>query len=102
MRDNVALKRTDSHAGKSSADDVRNCFVKSIDASTRKDQPYTHWLLTDCLPTDSVEDVLALPFPAPSLDGVSGKRELHNNTRKYFDVENREAFPVCEAVSAAF
>jgi hypothetical protein len=102
MRDNVALKRTDLHAGKSSADDIRNCFVKSIDASTRNDQPYTHWLLTDCLPTDAVDDVLALPFPAPSLDGVSGKRELHNNTRKYFDVENRAAFPVCEAVSAAF
>ena len=24
---------------------------------------------------------------------MSGKRELHNNTRKYFDVENREAIP---------
>ena len=44
----------------------------------------------------------ALPFEAPSLDGVSGKRELHNNTRKYFDVENRENFPVCEAIAQAF
>ena len=41
----------------------------------------------------------ALPFEAPSLDGVSGKRELHNNTRKYFDVENRKNFPVCEAIA---
>ena len=55
-----------------------------------------------CLPPDSVEDILALPFPAPSLEGVSGKRELHNNTRKYFDVENRERFPVCDAVAQAF
>ncbi|MET0870290.1 MAG: hypothetical protein ABWY15_05350, partial [Methyloceanibacter sp.] len=38
----------------------------------------------------------------PSLDGVSGKRELHNNTRKYFDVENRERFPVCEAIAQAY
>ena len=46
--------------------------------------------------------MLTLPFDAPSLDGVSGKRELHNNTRKYFDVENRERFPVCEAIAQAF
>ena len=45
---------------------------------------------------------MTLPFDAPSLDGVSGKRELHNNTRKYFDVENRERFPVCEAIAQAF
>ncbi len=51
---------------------------------------------------DAIEDIMALPFPAPSLDGVSGKRELHNNTRKYFDVENQAAFPVVKAVSDAF
>ena len=33
---------------------------------------------------------------------MSGKRELHNNTRRYFDAENRKAFPVCEAVAEAF
>ncbi len=42
------------------------------------------------------------PSSAPSLDGVSGKRELHNNTRKYFDAENRKLFTVCEAVADAF
>ena len=36
------------------------------------------------------------------LDGVSGKRELHNNTRKYFDAENSAKFPVCEAFCDAF
>src|SRR4029077_3189731 len=98
----VALKRSTEHAGKSSPEDVLNCFIKSIDSSKCSDQPYVHWLLKDCFPTEVVDDILALPFPAPSLEGVSGKRELHNNTRKYFDVENRQAFPVCDAVSRAF
>jgi hypothetical protein len=40
-----------------------------------------NWSLTACLPEDPVDDILALPFEAPSLDGLSGKRELHNNTR---------------------
>jgi len=102
MRDNVAVKRTTSHEAKSSAEDVVRTFQHCVDTAKRSEQPYRHWTLKNCLPCDSVEDIVALPFEAPSLDGVSGKRELHNKTRKYFDVENRRRFPVCEAVAQAF
>ena len=102
MRDNVAVKRTTSHEAKSSAEDVVRTFQHCVDTAKRSEQPYRHWTLKGCLPCDSVEDIVALPFEAPSLDGVSGKRELHNKTRKYFDVENRRRFPVCEAVAQAF
>ena len=102
MRENVAVKRAASHQAKSSAEDVVETFLKSVDSAKPSEQPYRHWILRGCFPTDSVEDIVTLPFDAPSLDGVSGKRELHNNTRKYFDVENRENFPVCEAVAQAF
>ncbi|MGD0531708.1 MAG: 2OG-Fe(II) oxygenase [Methyloceanibacter sp.] len=102
MRDNVAAKRAAEQGVKSSAEDVVQTFLKSIDNGQRSDRPYRHWSLRGCFPSDTVDDILALPFEAPSLDGVSGKRELHNNTRKYFDVGNREQFPVCEAVAQAF
>lgn len=102
MRESVAVKRSTEPAGKSSADDIVRSFIKSIDSGKRSDQPYRHWLISNCLPRDTVDDVIALPFEAPSLDGVSGKRELHNNTRKYFDIDNRTHFPVCEAVAQAF
>ena len=102
MRDNVAVKRTTSREAKSSAEDVVRTFQHCVDTAKRSEQPYRHWTLKGCLPCDSVEDIVALPFEAPSLDGVSGKRELHNKTRKYFDVENRRRFPVCEAVAQAF
>jgi len=102
MRENVAVKRATGHEVKSSAEDVVKTFLKSVDSGKRYEQPYRHWALKGCFPADSVDDVLALPFEAPSLDGVSGKRELHNNTRKYFDVENRGRFPVCEAIAQAF
>ena len=102
MRDSVAVKRPTDHAVKSSAEDIVQTFLKSIDSGKRSDHPYRHWSLTDCVPADTLDDMIALPFEAPSLDGVSGKRELHNNTRKYFDVENRKAFPVCGAVAQAF
>jgi hypothetical protein len=102
MRDNVAVKRATTHESKSSAEDVVETFLRCVNSGKRSEQPYRHWILKECLPPDSVDDIVSLPFEAPSLDGISGKRELHNNTRKYFDVDNRERFPVCEAVSQAF
>jgi hypothetical protein len=102
MRESVAVKHSDAEVAKSSAEDIVRTFSQSVANGDRSDQPYPHWVLSGCFPEDTIADILALPFPAPSLEGVSGKRELHNNTRKYFDAENREAFPVCEAVAAAF
>ncbi len=77
-------------------------LLASFDSSKQHEQPYRHWFLERCLPSDAVDQILSLPFEAPSLAGVSGKRELHNNTRKYFDVPNRDRFPVCEGFCAAF
>jgi hypothetical protein len=101
MRESVAVKHPVGHRA-SQADDVIKSFVRSIDTAKRSEQPYCNWSLQACFPADTVDDILALPFEAPSLEGVSGKRELHNNTRKYFDVENRKDFSVCEAVAQAF
>ena len=102
MRESVAVKHSDAEVAKSSAEDIVRTFSQSVATGDRSDQPYPHWVLSGCFPDDTIEDILALPFPAPSLEGVSGKRELHNNTRKYFDAENRKAFPVCDAVAEAF
>jgi hypothetical protein len=102
MRESVAVKRAVGHGTTSTASDVVQSFVRSVDTAKRSDRPYTNWSLVHCFPDDVVDDILALPFEPPSLDGVSGKRELHNNTRKYFDAENRKFFTVCEAVADAF
>jgi hypothetical protein len=81
---------------------IVDAMHKSIESSKRNETPYVHWFLRGCLPDDALDAVLALPFEAPPLEGVSGKRELHNNTRKYFDAENMQRFPVCKAVNDAF
>ena len=85
----------------SSADDVVRTLLTSFEQGQQNETPYRHWFLDDCLPSDTLDDIIALPFPAPGLDGVSGKRELHNATRTYFDVENREKYPCCAAFSEA-
>lgn len=81
---------------------IADSMLNSIATSKCEETPYTHWLLSHCLPDDALDAVLALPFEAPPLDGISGKRELHNNTRKYFDAENMQKFAVCKAVNEAF
>jgi hypothetical protein len=83
-------------------DALVSSLLASFASATRSEKPYRHWFLQHCLPEDAVEQILGLPFPPPELGGVSGKRELHNNTRRYFDVENRAKFPVCEGFCQAF
>ena len=77
-------------------------LLESFVSARRQEQPYRHWFLQHCVPEDAVDPILDLPFPAPELGGVSGKRELHNATRTYFDAENRANFPVCEVFCQAF
>lgn len=81
---------------------VVSSLLAGFAASARHETPYRHWLIDKCLPEGAVEEINGLPFPAPALGGVSGKREVHNATRKYFDVENQAAYPVIAAVSQAF
>lgn len=85
-----------------SSEAIVNAMLNSIDAAEKTDKPYKYWILSQCLPTDAADTILDLPFPAPDLGGLSGKREVHNATRKYSDQENMEKFPVCKALNDAF
>jgi hypothetical protein len=85
-----------------SSDAIVASLLSSFAASERNPSPYPHWFLTGCLPQTAADEITTLPFPAPALGGVSGKREVHNATRKYFDAENAAAFPVCKAFNEAF
>jgi hypothetical protein len=84
------------------SDAISAQLLASIEASEGHPKPCRHWFLSRCLPTAVADEITELPFPPPALGGVSGKRELHNATRKYFDIENRAAFPVVEAFAQAF
>lgn len=79
--------------------EIKARFLDAIDAAERREEPYRHWNLTGLLPDETVRVLNRLPFPAPSLDGVSGTREAHNATRVYFDKAHRTEFEVCEQVA---
>jgi hypothetical protein len=98
----LAQQRSAAMDAAASARATEEALLKSFAASRRSDTPYRHWALSGCVPEPLINELDGLPFPAPALGGVSGKREVHNATRKYFDVENRAAFPSISAFSDAF
>ncbi len=77
-------------------------LCKSFESAQVGQVPYRHWLLSKCLPEDCIDAINDLPIEAPDLNGLSGKRELHNATRSYFDVETQNAYPVTKAFAEAF
>jgi hypothetical protein len=86
------LALLDPQGGMSSPGDVnrnrdacRARFESAMRAAPAVEEPYRHWLLSDVLPGPVAAALDALPFAAPPLDGVSGSREIHNNTRRYID-----------------
>ena len=83
------------------AEAVSSALLASFAAARGSAKPYQHWLVENCLPVAALDAAIALPFAAPALGGISGRREVHNATRKYFDVENRAKFPVAGAMADA-
>ena len=84
------------------ADAVSATLSASFAAARGSEKPYKHWFVENCLPPAALDAANGLPFAAPALDGISGRREVHNATRRYFDVENRAKFPVAGAMADAF
>ena len=81
--------------------DIIASVVASIHARQVFETPYRHWLIDNVFPKPVADELADLPFSAPSLEGVSGKRELHNDQRSYFDTEAMERFPVMRKVAEA-
>lgn len=80
---------------------IEAAIAASLAARRAFDAPYRHYLVDDFFPADVSHALALLPFAAPALEGVSGKRELHNDTRSYFDGPAMQRFPVMRAVAAA-
>lgn len=81
---------------KSEFDTALDHSLATAETSTN---PYRHWYLRGVFPKAVADELANLPFPVPDLAGVSGKRELHNATRQYFDTEHQGKYQVCRDVA---
>lgn len=84
------------------AADIARRFLDSLAARQSFSAPYPHHLINNVLPPAVIHELANLPLSAPELHGVSGKRELHNDTRSYFDTAGMQRFPVMRAVADVF
>jgi hypothetical protein len=92
----VTPSRTDLTAA------VKASLSRAFGRALADSDPFRHWLVEDVFPEGMTQTLRQLPFPTPDLGGISGKRELHNDQRHYFDAANNHRFDVCAAVSDAF
>ena len=81
--------------------DVSESLCASFREARRHERPYVHFIVSNLLPEKVARDLNALPFVAPNLAGVSGKRELHNESRDYFNADKMARFPVMRVVAEA-
>jgi hypothetical protein len=81
--------------------DIIASVVASINARQTFDAPYRHWLIENIFPDHVADELADIPVSAPALAGVSGKRELHNDQRSYFDIPSMDRFPVMRKVAEA-
>jgi hypothetical protein len=81
---------------------IADAFEAALSARRSFDFPYPYHLLETVFPADVSDALAELPFAPPVLNGVSGKRELHNDQRSYFDAVGFARFPVMRGVAEAF
>jgi hypothetical protein len=81
---------------------VQASVTASLEGARRGEAPYRHWTASNVFPAAVAAELRTLPFSPPDLHGVSGKRELHNDQRHYFNAANIARFAACRAVADAF
>ncbi len=97
----AARAPSEALSGLASVDEIKASVRASMAARRSFDRPYRHYLVENLFPAEAADQLAELPFAAPSLDGISGKRELHNDKRRYFDAATMAEFPVMARIAEA-
>lgn len=80
---------------------VKIQLIKSFTQAEQRDAPYRHWRLSDVFPIEIARSIGQLPFTPPVIDDTGGRRETHNETRRFFDQDAISQFPTCAAIAHA-
>ena len=81
---------------------IIDCFCQSAVQRDEYRDPYVHSFLRQVFPDAVLSALQGVTFPLVDYKGQTGSRELHNNTRNYFNETNNLKFASFGAVSAAF
>src|SRR5690349_17878839 len=82
--------------------DLAHNVATALRGAARRAVPFEHWLLADVLTPEFSAAMLSLPLePATTAENL-GRRETLNALRRFFCVDTRRRFPVCDRVADAF
>jgi len=84
------------------SDPVGLAILASLALAVHYEQPYPNWRLSRLFPTSVASALAQLPISPPTLAGVSGRRELHNDCRSYFAGDVLERDSTARLVAEAF
>ncbi|WP_322628829.1 2OG-Fe(II) oxygenase [Halothiobacillus sp.] len=89
---------TDSTASSS----VQRSLMTAFNTAEQRQSPYKHWRLHELFPVDIARSISTLPFEPPVIDDTGGRRETHNDSRRFFDQDAINRFPTCRSIAEAF
>lgn len=76
-------------------------FSRAVRESSRNEQPYRHWILTDVFPESLCTGILTLPIAPPALGPTDGTRDTYNSSRTFITPLLRSKFPTCAVLADA-
>ncbi|HEY8084223.1 MAG TPA: hypothetical protein VIE69_01310 [Methylophilaceae bacterium] len=82
--------------------DIQHALVASLFSSQCDNEPYSHWLLQNCLPPEIAAAFYVLPFQPAEIADTKGRRETHNNSRIHFGELNRAQHPMMDRLAHVF
>lgn len=65
-------------------------------------RPFRHWLFRNVIPPAVCRDIIALPVAPVEIGDTYGKRDSHNDARRFFSPQMQAQYPVMRAVAEAF
>lgn len=76
--------------------------VAAFREATSSSIPFRHWLFADALPLPLCEEVISLPLPAAEFEDTYGKRDSHNDMRRFFSPQMQGKFLAMRLIAATF
>jgi len=81
--------------------ETQQSLLNAFENAAQLETPYRNWRLNPVLPMEAARAIGKLPFSPPDIDDTHGRRETHNDSRRFFDQNAIEHFTVCHDVAAS-
>jgi hypothetical protein len=83
-------------------EEIKAAFIACLEKSDRRSEPYTHWIIQDCLPEAAARAMVSLPVTPACIGDTEGARATNNESRVHFGPEFQDQHEIIATLSKAF